>query len=71
MPLDKDKSEKERPFSPEERADLREMLESAKHLRWLKSILSGWASWLTVLITSMILGWDTVKKVLKAIVAGS
>lgn len=59
-------SDRGRPFTEEERVSIRDLLEESARRKWLKSAISGWGTWVTVIVTSTILGWDTIKRLIKA-----
>lgn len=56
------------PFSEEEIENLRELIRREERKKWLRAAVSGWVAWISLVMTSVVAGWDTIKRILKSLV---
>lgn len=67
-PTETIKSDQGRPFTEEEIISIRQLLESSERLKWLRTAISGWAAWISVVVAAITLFGEAIKKILKAAV---
>lgn len=60
----------EKPLTEEEIVKIRAIIDSDEKMKWLWASLRTWAIWITAIVGGVYVGWDFIKKVLKAAVAG-
>jgi hypothetical protein len=58
------------PFSAEEIENIREMIKAEERKKWFKTTFSGWVAWISLTLTTIVAGWDSIKKIIKTLAAG-
>lgn len=58
----------EPPLTDEERRALRDLIVRDARAKWLMSTLRVWATWIAAVFLAISVGWDSIKRVVKAAV---
>ena len=60
--------EKEPPLTDGERRAVREMLERDRRASWAWSTLRVWSTWIVAVIAAVTVGWEFLRKIVRAAV---